>query len=69
MADIHRYGIAALLTWRALHSCDKPLQIVIATEINAYEWIQSQAIKPPLALCKWASSTSLLHHISLHNPI
>lgn len=36
--------------------------------INEYEWIQSQAIKPPLVLCKWASSTSVVH-ISLHNPI
>lgn len=29
----------------------------------------SQAIKPPLVICKWESSTSLVHHISLHNPI
>lgn len=50
-------------------SCDKPVQIVMAIGINVYEWIQSQAIKTPLVLCKWASSTSLVHHISLHNPI
>lgn len=33
------------------------------------EWTQSHAIKPSLVLCKWASSTSAVHHISLHNPI
>lgn len=64
--------IAALLLKDVLWfspSWDKLLQTVIAVGINVYEWIQSQAIKPPLVLCKWVSSTSLVHHISLHNPI
>lgn len=47
----------------------KTLQVVIAVGINVYEWLQSQAIKPPPVLCKWASSTILVHHISPYNPI
>lgn len=46
-----------------------PLQLVGVIGINVYEWIQSQAIKTPLVFCKWASSTCLVHHISLLNPV
>jgi len=44
-------------------------RIVIAAGLNVYEWIQSQAIKPPQVPCKRESSTSSLHHVSPHNPI
>lgn len=48
-----------------LQSRDKPLQIVIAVGINVYEWIESEAIKPPLVLYKWAAFISSVLHIYL----
>lgn len=49
----------------SFHRAEKTITVVTATGINMYEWIQSQAITPPLALytrcvscCKMACGSS-----------